>query len=344
MSSSPLPRTSLAATCLGHAAVLGGAAAVLPWRSGTLFALILTLLALLHVATGVTALLKKPEWLLHVWRALSVASAVAFLVVGWSMAAAAIYVAKLYLRLGPSVAGGIVAAGVLFALLTVPMAIWGARYTWPARFRSTKRLGIGAGIASGVFVLTLPLAGSAAQSEPVRLVDSRFSSRLSDELESFVHEEPNGMRRSVAGAGPAVCKYPLDTERITVLVAFAARNGGVRSLCLQSTDGRVLIHKVSTELERRGRPGSSVVVDVVKAVKPLKRRFPLLDTLEVRPGIDGICEEQRRLWREPPAALHSRGQLRLFDRVGAQVARLGAGQQRSRAGRPGAHRNREFCG
>ncbi len=260
-----------------------------------MFALILTLLALLHVATGITALLKKPDWLLQIWRVLSVASAVAFLVVGWSMAAAAIYVAKLYLRLGPSVAGGIVAAGVLFALLTVPMAIWGGRYTWPSRFRSAKRLGIGAGIISGVFVLTLPLAGSAAQSEQVRLVDARFSSRLSDELESFSHEEANGARRTVAGAGPAVCKWPLDTERITVLLAFAARSGGVRSLCLQSADGRVLIHKVSRELERRGRAGSTVVVDVVKAVKPLKRRFPLLDTLEVRPGIDGVCEEQRCL-------------------------------------------------
>jgi hypothetical protein len=211
------------------------------------------------------------------------------------MAAGALYVAKLYLRLGPSVAGGIALAGVLFALLTVPMAIWGARYTWPARWRSAKRLGIGAGLVSGVFVLTLPLAHSAARSERVLLVDSRFSSRLSDQLETFVQQADKGARRSVAGAGPAVCKLPIDQERITVLLAFASRSGGVRTLCLQSADARTLTHKVETELSRRGRPGSSVVVDVVKAFKPLKRRFPLLDTLEVRPGIDGVCEEQRCL-------------------------------------------------
>src|SRR3954463_15050773 len=89
----PLPRASLAATCLGHAAVFGWAASALPWRSGTMFALILTLLALLHVATAVVALLRKPAWLLQVWRALSMASLLAFVVIGWSMIAAALYVA-----------------------------------------------------------------------------------------------------------------------------------------------------------------------------------------------------------------------------------------------------------
>src|SRR5260221_8251701 len=86
----PFPRTSLAATCVGHAAIFGWAAASLPWRSGTLFALILSVLALLHAATAVIALLRRPLWLLWIWRALTIASAFAFVVVGWSMAAAAL--------------------------------------------------------------------------------------------------------------------------------------------------------------------------------------------------------------------------------------------------------------
>ena len=122
----PLPRLSLAATCLGHAIVLGSAAAALPWRSGTTFAVTLTLLTVLHLVTGVTALLRRPQWLIWAWRALSVASGLAFVIIGWSMAAAALYVAKLYLRLGPSVAAGITAAAVVLGLLTLPMAIWGA--------------------------------------------------------------------------------------------------------------------------------------------------------------------------------------------------------------------------
>lgn len=289
-----LPRYSLASTCLGHAVVLGSAAAFLPWRSGTLFAVTLGLLTLLHVATAVVALLNKPEWLLEVWRALSVASALAFLVMTWSVAAAAIYVAKLYLRLGPSVATGIAAVGVLLALLTVPMAIWGARYTWPQKLRSLQRLGTGAGVITGVFVLTLPLASNAAAGEPMRLVDARLTSQIGDDLEAYVQLAAAGRPRSVAGAEPAVCKKPIDPDRLTALLTFAAASGGARSVCVQANDPAALRRRLAKALER-ARPGSTVVVDLIRAIKPLSRRFPLLDTLEVRPGIDGVCEEGRCL-------------------------------------------------
>ena len=57
-----LPRASLAATCFGHAVVFAWAGSALPWRSGTLFAALATLLSLLHLATAVTALLRRPAW------------------------------------------------------------------------------------------------------------------------------------------------------------------------------------------------------------------------------------------------------------------------------------------
>lgn len=295
MSPPPLPRISLAATCLGHAVVFGLAAAFLPWRPGTTFAVIFAVLTALHVATGVLALLKKPEWLVLAWRALSVASALTFVIVGWSLAAAAIYVSKLYLSLGPPVASGIAATGVLLALLTVPMAIWGARYTWPSRLRSAKRVAASAGVVAGIFVLTLPLAGSAALGEPVRLVDARFSSQIRDDLEQYSQQEAVSAARSVAGVEAAECKKPIDGERVTVLVAFAALAGGTRSVCLQSTDAGEVRRKLSRVLARWARPGSTVVVDLVRAAKPLTPRFPLLDVLEVRPGIDGVCEDRRCL-------------------------------------------------
>ena len=137
-----------------------------------------SLLTLLHLATGVTALLRKPTWLVWAWRALSVGSALTFLGVGWSMAAAAIYVGKLYLRLGPSVAGGIWAAAILLGLLTLPIAIWGALHTWPSRTRSLRRLGLGGSALGAVCVLTLPLASSAARAEPVHHVDAALSTDL----------------------------------------------------------------------------------------------------------------------------------------------------------------------
>src|SRR5882724_6004584 len=117
--SRPLPRYSLAATCFGHAAVFAAAGSTLPWRSGTTFAALATLLAALHLATGVTALLNRPTWQVLVWRALSAASALACVIMVWSMAAAALYISRLYPRLGPTVAGGIFLAALLLILLTL---------------------------------------------------------------------------------------------------------------------------------------------------------------------------------------------------------------------------------
>src|SRR5687768_9192644 len=104
------PRLGLAITCLGHAAIFSWAASALPWRSGTTFSVSLAVLTLLHLATALSVLLRKPNWLQWSWRALSLASAVVFVGFTWSLAAAALYVTKLYVRLGPPVAGGIMAA------------------------------------------------------------------------------------------------------------------------------------------------------------------------------------------------------------------------------------------
>jgi hypothetical protein len=278
--------------CLGHAAIFGWAAAYLPWRSGTMFALIFGSLALLHVATTITALLRKPEWLLWTWRALTLASALSFAAIGWTLAAAALYVAKLYLRLGPEVAGGIVAAAIVVGLLTLPIAIWGAHYSWPAKTRA--RLGIGAAGLLALLLFTLPLASRAAVAEPVPAADSQLISDVRSLLEEHVQEPPAGGNRTVAGVGPAVCKDPITRDRLTLLLAYAARRGGLRSACLQGSNAPDLRRKLKNELSR-ARPGSTVVVDLVVGLKPLRRTLPLLDALEVRPGLDGVCEDGRCL-------------------------------------------------
>jgi hypothetical protein len=293
--SPPLPRLSLAVTCLGHAALFSWAAAALPWRPGTTFSVSLALLVVLHVATAVTALLQKPKWLRWSWRALSVVSALTFLIMGWSMAAAAIYVGKLYLRLGPSVSSGIIIAAIVLGLLTVPIAIWGALRTWPERTRATRKVGIGASLVAALSFLTLPLAGNAARAESVPLVDSALTSDVTNLLEDFARRTPVGAPQTVAGAGPATCDDPIGRERLTLLAAYSPRTGEPRSTCLQGRTARELKRKLKRLLQRRARAGTTVVIDLVKAVKPLEQGVPLLDALEVRPGLDGVCEEQRCL-------------------------------------------------
>jgi len=289
-----LPRFSLAATCLGHAALLGWAAAKLPWRSGTTFAVSLALLSALHVATALAALAARPHWLVWSWRALSVFSVLTFLIMGWSMAAAALYVAGLYTRLGPSVVSVIALPELLLALLTLPIAIWGARLTWPLKALVSRKTVTGASLVAALAVFSLPLSGRAAQGEAMRLVDSRLTSDVGDVLEEFARERADGRPRSVAGVGPAVCQAPIVADRLTLLLAYSPPSGPPSSVCLQARTGPELRRKLQ-RLLRKARPGSTAVVDLIKSVKPLSRGFPLLDALEVRPGIDGVCEAERCL-------------------------------------------------
>lgn len=293
--SPPLPRFGLAATCLGHAVVLGWAASVLPWRSGTTFALSLGVLALAHLATAACALLQRPTWRLWSLRALSLSSALVFLILGWSMAASAIYVAKLYLRLGPTVAGLIALALGVLAVLTLPIAIWAALRSWPEGWRHPRKVGGGAALLAGLMVLTLPLSGSAARGEPVPRADSGLSTELSQELEQFAEQPAEGEPRSVAGADTATCRSPVTTSKLTLIVAYVQRSGASRADCLQNASGRGLRRQLHRLLERRARPGSTVVLDLVKTVKPLSSSSPLLDALEVRPGLDGVCDDKRCL-------------------------------------------------
>jgi hypothetical protein len=291
----PLPRFSLPATCFAHAGLLGWAAATLPWRSGTTFTVLLGLLVVLHTSTALAALLQKSEWLRRSLQALTIASALTFLIMAWSMLAAALYVGKLYLRLGPSVASGIIIALIVLALLTVPIAIWAGLRSMPRPTRTARKVGIGASVLGALSILTLPLAGNAARADHVSLVDSRLTSDLTNSLEEFTRRTPVGAPRSVAGAGPAVCKDSINTGRLTLLVAYSPLSGAPRSVCLQATSTRDLKRKLKRHLERKTRAGSTVVLDLIRAIKPLSRGFPLIDALEVRPGLDGVCEAGRCL-------------------------------------------------
>lgn len=293
--SPPLPRWSLATTCLLHALVFGLFATTLPWRSGTSFSIILGVLTLLHLTTAGLAALERPVWravwLVRSWRALSIASLLAFVVFTWSIALAASYVSKLYVRLGPPVSSALFVAGALLALLTLPVGVWGALCTLPRRVRTPRRLSAGATALVALGALTLPLAGRAAQGEAVVSASSDVTSRVQNLLEAHTLQGTRRPReRSVAGAGPSRCREPITAERLTLLVSFV-RRGKARSRCLQASSAAELGRRLERLLDG-AQPGATVVVDLVKTFKPLRRGMPLLDTLEVRPGLDGVCEEQ----------------------------------------------------
>lgn len=284
------PRYSLAIVCLLHALIFAWAASTLPWRSGTGFSVLLLLLTLLHVATAAAALARQPVALLWTWRALSAGSALAFVLFSWFAAATALYVSGLYTRLGPPVAGGIFVAALVFGLLTLPIAIWGALMTLPAAASVRQRLGIGTSLLIVVAVLTLPVASKAARGAPVAATDSSTVADVRDLLEAHTQQTPRSPRYTVAGAGPATCDEPVSPSVATAIVTYVNRRGQPRSACIQGGHGRRIRIQLRRYLRRHARPGSTVVVDLVRAVKPLSSSFPLLDALELRPGTDGVCE------------------------------------------------------
>jgi hypothetical protein len=252
------------------------------------------LLALLHVATAAAALLRKPTWLLWAWRTLSLTSGVAFVGFTWSIAAAALYVSKLYLRLGPPIAGGLCAVAIVLGVLTLPIAIWGALVTLPQAARARRHFSIGALLLIALAVLSVPLAGNAARGQPVPQSDAELVSHVSDVLDTYVQQSPPDPRLTVAGAGAAECAQPITAGVLTLLVAYVDSDGKARSDCVQASGGRALRSRLRRTLNGVA-PGSIVVADLVRTFKVLEPTFPLLDALEVRPGIDGVCEGQRCL-------------------------------------------------
>jgi hypothetical protein len=288
------PRLGLAFTCLAHAAIFAWAASSLPWRSGTTFSVALAVLTLLHLATAAAVLLRRAPILLWAFRALSIASALAFVGFTWSVLAAALYVSKLYVRLGPPIAGGLLVVALLLALLTLPIAIWGGRETWHIAGSARRRVSAGALLLIVLAILSLPLASSAARGEPVAHIDAELIADISELLERQVQNAQAAPRVTVAGAGAAECEQPIAADQPTLLIAYVANDGKAVSECLQGGSSSKLRTRLRRAL-RRVDPGSTVVVDLVRSLKPLQRRFPLLDALEVRPGIDGVCEGKRCL-------------------------------------------------
>ncbi len=288
-------RYLLASATVLHALIFGWATSTLPWRSGTSFGAVLLTLTLLHLATAVAALAGRPTPLLWIWRALSVASGVAFLVFTWSVIAAALYVSALYTRLGPPVAAGILIAGLLLALLTLPMALWGGLSTWPSiTTRLRRRLGIGSSLLAAVAVLTLPAVGRQARGEPIVGSDAELISDVRDVLDSHSRRDAEGERLTVASDKAASCPDPVSADTPTVLVSLVSRDGEQRAECLQGSPTQLRI-KLRRLLKREARAGSTVVVDVLQVVKPLRSWLPLVDALELRPGVDGVCEEGKCL-------------------------------------------------
>lgn len=285
-----LPRWSLTAVCLPLAAIYAWAAFTLPWADWSFFAIAHGALAALHLATGLAA---AYAWrrLALIWRLQSVLALAHLVYLGWGILSSAWYVRSVYAGLGDGVAAALAAVFGLVVLLILPLSLWGIAATGGVRLGR-------AGAAALVFVVGLAglrLALIGAEVRGTSLASEAQATAFAAELATIEVRSLPPARRSVplADAAPAPCAAPPAVGTLTAIVAFAQEKApAVR--CLQASDPETLVAAIADLLKREARRGF-VKVDLVTERLPLAASIPLLESLALRPGLDGACHTTRCL-------------------------------------------------
>jgi hypothetical protein len=316
----PLPRIGLALVTALHALVFAWMAVVLPWRAAYAFSLPLGALAALHVALGVTALLRKRSVLLKLWAVVAYSSCAGLVLLAWSLLSTSLYLTNLYGGVGQAVAAGLLGVWCVVALFTLPISLWGLALGARLPIRPSRRwLRWGGGGVAVVFVASILLASQSAHAESIaHASDPELAPRLRDLIRRRLSPasgarlaaltEPNakasrgepktrskrkGASRSKKASSfrAAQCPQAVSAERLTLLVSWS----GSKHKCLQAENADSLLRAVDDYLTHAKSLPRSVRLDLVSAVHELSSTLPLLDAVKLRPGLDGVCSEKRCL-------------------------------------------------
>lgn len=294
-----------------HASVFAVAAVVLPWRSWTAFSFLVTSLAALHLATGLSALAKR-AWLPRLFRALAWASVGLLAVFTWQIVAVAWHVIALYGGIGGAITAGLLLFWGWLVLLTVPIAAWGFGVTAPAR--KTRA------VNEKVLVVSIALAIAAgilgARPRPAEalhdLDEAEIHASLSRVFSTRTSSTPGSRRRSLFHLTPARCPGGVSARGITILVTYRDAEGEAASGCLSGSSLEGVVNDLAARSENWIRP---IKVDVLRSWDDLGSSTTLLDPLLVRPAVDGICAEGRCLAPWQLVALDAFVQHRPLDAV-----------------------------
>ena len=290
-----LPRWSLGALEALHAAVLGAAGAVLPFRGWTTFAVGCFGLAVLHAAAAVLALVGHPRRGLA-WRIQSFASLALLGVLTVALLRSGIYIATLYGGLGRGVAAALAAGWALGVLFTLPLACWGIAATGGVRWRrrATTPAVLGVLVVGGA-IASMYQARALAAAMPVATAamdDDTFARALAPVVGAWKALPPAPADApSLLIRAPVVCPSPPGLGRPTWIATYLSRAGdraSAKSRCIQPTTSDELGPGLAGALGEDGVAGP-VVVDQVEAVQRLPALSPILEALALRPGLDGVC-------------------------------------------------------
>ncbi|MEM6291525.1 MAG: hypothetical protein AAGA54_09680 [Myxococcota bacterium] len=289
----PLPRWWLAALSSIVAAVCLWSVNKLPWSGDwTLFATMTAALGVAHLGCAVVAL-SGSALRAKAWRLQALVALVYLAYASWNLVRTASYVAELYGGLGRGVAVSLGLVWMIVFAFTVPLSAWGLVVT--GGIRPSK-----AGKAAGAALLLLAGWGvvhsrNAAAAEPVVSSDLDLDAVVKDHVPPMV-PAPEGAP-SLSSVKPAVCpKAPaagVNTVVATFLEANEANRPAPISRCWQG-EGVAPFEQMADTLVSASL-GGRVKIDVITGVQPLQHVVPIVDSMLLRPGLDGVCEGRRCL-------------------------------------------------
>ncbi|HMJ12228.1 MAG TPA: hypothetical protein VK524_12475 [Polyangiaceae bacterium] len=313
-----LPRASLFAACVLHAALFGWAAVTLPWKQVSLWSVFFGVLAASHALTALGALLPKQRLLWLAFRALSLLSALAALLLTWVVLSSSLYLLELYRSLGQLLVTGLLVAWLLLLALTVPMAIWGLVRVWREVLANERAWWL-FGLALAAVVLSALWVGRSARAQPLHAESDRS-------LEDAIRRA--WARRTTARAAstsfenapslfteqPATCAADPRAAPFTALATYAPRDGQVSQVCVQGRSLGELLARLDPIFGEARRQAKPVKLDVLTAAQRLGRSS-LLDPLKLRPALDGVCAGERCLSAWQLVALDAFAHYRPFPAV-----------------------------
>jgi hypothetical protein len=293
-----LPRWSLA-FCSGLvAAACGWAAVVLPWRDWTAFAVVTTAVALTHAATAALAVVGHPMRRLA-WRVQAIVALTYLAYLTWNLLVSAVYIAELYGGLGKGVAISLGLVWTIVVFFTVPLSAWGIAVTGGRRSTRMGRAGAAVLVVLAAFGLARAKRAAAAESAVGPEESSRIREIVQealvplDDLRPLPDEAPSLMTDAAV-----VCSHAPAPDRATVVATFLAPGVADRpeatSRCFQAGTLAEAAQALRMELQSQAFAGR-VKIDVVTGVETLAPIVPVVDSMLLRPGLDGVCEGERCL-------------------------------------------------
>ena len=294
-SARPLPRWWPALLSSFVAVVCLWAASKLPWSDDwTLFAVMTTGLGVVHAISALASLVGTPLRG-KAWRLQGIGALVYLGYISWNLVRTSTYVAELYGGLGKGVAISLGLVWLIVVLLTVPLTVWGFAVT--GGIRPGK-------VAKGAAAVLLVLGGwGIARSRDAAAAQPVVQPEVAADVQRLVQDHMPPMEPAPEGAPslsttkPAKCPNEPSPSFTTVVATYLEANEAGRpqatSRCFQG-DGVRPFEQMADALLGASM-GGRVKVDVLSAAQPLQHVVPIVDSMLLRPGLDGVCEGSRCL-------------------------------------------------